>query len=334
MIMANFTSKQYWKLGLLGCWALMAGILMGNVHRASAQDGIIPADLKIQKTYRPGTGQSVGTVRRVQGKAVVQHEKETHGYRVYQKMNLYSGDVLYTAGDGHLELILNDGSSLTLSSDTHMVIDKSVYNPRSRHRHSFFSMLAGKARFIVKKLSDYKYSQFNVRTEASVVGVRGSDFIIEVSQQGNKTVITALGNTVLEIIDPAHPLQEPVIVTSFQQLIAVLGEVLGNPEDVPQEEIRQKLEELGLIPSDGGGTGGPSGPAGPGGGYVPHGGSPESPGGFPGPSLPFLSSGGPTRPLPPPIDDPGPDDTNNDDPADEIKPPAPFPRLPDMPAHP
>ena len=79
--MANFSSKKHLGIGLLGCWALMTGVLMGNVHRASAQDRVIPAELKIQKTYRPGTGQSVGTVRQVQGKAVVQHEKETHGYR-------------------------------------------------------------------------------------------------------------------------------------------------------------------------------------------------------------------------------------------------------------
>jgi len=275
----------------------------------------------------------VGSVQKIEGKAVVRHQDQDYGFLIKEDLALYNGDTLYTAGNGRLVFVLKDGSSLSLASDTKMVIDKSIYNPDAGQRLSFFQMLAGKARVVVKKLVDYKRSQFNVKTESSVVGVRGSDFIVEVTQQGNRTVITALGNTVLEVVDPAHPLRSPVIVTSYQQLITVLGEVIGSPVDIPEEEIRRRLDELGLLSPDGGGTGGGApGPGGTGGGYVPDGGQPQYPR-F-GSSLPFLSSGGPTNPLPPPIDDPGPDDTNNDDPADEIRPPAPFPELPDMPEPP
>lgn len=332
--MTRFTNKRYSGVWLPVMLALITVSLVCDVKRAAARDNVIPDDLKIEQTYRPGPGQSVGSVGLVQGKAVIRHEQEPSGYLVSNGMRLYNGDTLYTAGDGHLELTLNDGSNLVLSSDTQITIDKSIYDPGSQSRLSFFNMVSGKARFMVKKMSDYKHSQFNVKTESSVVGVRGSDFIIEISQDGNKIIITANGNTILEIFDPANPLQEPVIVTSFQQLVTVLGEIMGQPVDLSEEEVMRLLEALGLLLlGDGGqGAGGPGGGfgGGPGGGFIPHGGTLQYLMGSPfGQSFFF----GPGHPLLLPIFGPGPDNPNNYNPDNEMKPPLILP-LPDLPGHP
>ena len=321
--------KAYVRAGLPVLLAVVTAALIWNVKPAAARDGAIPDDLRVEETFRPGPGKSVGNVTLIQGKAVIRHEKEDRSYLIREGMALFNGDTIYTGGDCHLELALNDGSDLVLSSDTKIVIDKSIYDPDSGSRLSFFQMLSGKARFIVKKLSDYKHSQFNVKTESSVVGVRGSDFIIEISQQGDKIVITALGHTILEIIDPANPLNEPVIVTSFQQLVTVLGQIFGQPVDLSEEEIMKLLEELGLLQQgdgQGGGTGGGQG------GFIPYGGNTQGPfggdffGNFPG-FLEFIPI------LPPPIFGPGPDDPFYNDPGAWIKPPLilPLPDLPDMP---
>ncbi len=330
--MINLNHKKYSRFWMLLFMTFFAGVLVCDDKRASALENTIPDDLIIEETYQPGPGQSVGRVQLARGKAVIRHEKESRGYLIREGMDLYNGDTIYTAGDGHVELTLNDGSSLVLSSDTVIAIDKSIYDPDSGSRLSFFNMLSGKARFIVKKLSDYKHSQFNVKTESSVVGVRGSDFVLEIIQQGNKTIITAGGTTVLEIIDPSNPLQEPVIVTSFQQLVTVLGEITGQPVDISEGEFMSLLESLGLL-SSGGGTGpggfvgpGGGGSSGPGGGFLPDGGTTQVLGsGLFSSSLFF----GPANPLPPPIDDPGPDNTNNDDPENFIVPPLP-PQIPEL----
>ncbi len=327
--MTAFKNRKY-SIGFLPfLLAVLAVSLLCDVKRAPAQDSVIPDNLTIESTYRPGPGQSVGIAKLVRGKVVLQHEKESHGYLVGNGMNLYNGDTLYTANDGRLELTLNDGSNLMLAADTQLVIDKSIFDPGSKSRLSFFRMVAGKARFMVKKMVDYQHSQFNVKTDSSVVGVRGSDFILEISQQGNKTVITALGNTILEILDPAHPLLEPVIVTSFQQLVTVLGEIMGKPVDISEGEIMKLLRKLGLLSSGGEDVVDQGGDEG---GYVPDGGSMEYP-----PGSDFEKSffgRGPRKPLPPPIYDAGPDEPDNDDPGDEMKPRLPVPQLPGIPSHP
>ncbi|MFP4039275.1 MAG: FecR domain-containing protein [Desulfosudaceae bacterium] len=218
----------------------------------TAARAFIPPDLEIRATYRHGKGQSVGTVKTARPQAYIMHSDRQYGYVAKKGLPLYSGDTLFTRKDGKLAVSFKDGSETVLAANSSLVINKSVYDPEGGNRLSFMEMISGKARFVVKKLAEYKHSRFSVKTASSVVGVRGSDFILEISQDGNRTIITALDNTVLEVVDPANPLAEPVTVTSFQQLVTVLGEVLGTPEDIPKDQLRQRLQELGLMGDDNG----------------------------------------------------------------------------------
>lgn len=326
---------------------VLAGLMIFMIRPAYCSQKHIPEDIIIKTSFKKGTGKPVGMVTKVEGTAGIRHAGEEYAYQAKNGVPIHNKDRFFTREDSRLQILLKDGSRILLAPESQLAIDKNCQI--SRRTISFVRMLAGKARFMVRKDFEHKKSRFNVKTGSALVTVQGSDFVVEVIQKDNKTIISALGNTVLEINDPAHPLQDPVVVTSFQQLITIIGEVIGEPADIPKNEIRRRLEEIGLISRPGGpvgpdggygGTGGgpeqpPGGPVGPGGGYGRTGGGPEPPGtGLVDPSLPFLWSGGPTRPLPPPIDDPGPDDTNNDDPGDEILPPAPFPTLPGLPAHP
>lgn len=241
----------FYKNSTIGFAFLLALLLVSVFATRAGYAGPnhIPEKLEIKKIYKRGAGKSVGKVTRVNGKAVILHAEEDYGYQAKSGLSLYNGDRLFTRKNSLLQFSLKDGSRITLSSKTKLVIDKNVYEPQQRF--SFLRMLAGKARFIVKKLAEYKKSRFNVQTNSSVIGVRGSDFVLEISQKGDRTVITALDNTVLEVVNPAQPLKEPVIVKSFQQLETELGKAMGQPVDVPWEIIKQKLQEFVYVPEEG-----------------------------------------------------------------------------------
>jgi len=328
--MSHFTKSRF--VVALPVVLVFFAALFGLVTESAAR-AFIPPDLEIQSAYRHGTGQSVGTVKAARPQAYIMHSDRQYGYVAKKGLPLYNGDTLFTRDEGRLAVSLKDGSETVLSANSSLVINKSVYDPEGGNRLSFMEMLSGKARFLVKKLAEYRHSRVSVKTASSVVGVRGSDFIIEVSQEGNRTVITALDNTVLEVVDPANPLAEPVIVTSFQQLVTVLGEVLGTPEDIPRDQLMQRLQELGLMGDENGGDGDQP-PAGddeqnPPSEYVPDDSpDPEDPAFYPG------GDGGPTPPpvLPPLSPDvvPPEDDLTGD--SDTIF--QQFPMLPDMPGPP
>jgi hypothetical protein len=89
-------------------------------------------------------------------------------------------------------------------------VNRSVFDPAKKSRVSFLSTSLGKARFLVKKIADFKRSEFKVKTPTAVCGIRGSDFLTSVTAEG--TEITALSKTVLEVRRLARPEKKPVIL--------------------------------------------------------------------------------------------------------------------------
>lgn len=227
-------------------------LLLGCIKPGPAIAGAIPEGLMIQSGYAPGTGVPVGKIRTVYGRAFIMHADRQAVYPVTEGLAVYQDDTLVTKKEGRVVLVLNDESVLTLGPGTEMVLDHSVFDPGAEGRSVLVNLLVGKARFFVKKFSALKNSTFKVRTATSVAAVRGSDFIIE--QVGDRTIITTLGQTVLEVSNPNFPLAEPVVVNSFTQLIITLGQLPGSPVTVTPEEIQAILESMG-VPTDGPGTG-------------------------------------------------------------------------------
>jgi hypothetical protein len=141
---------------------------------------------------------------------------------------------------------MNDGSILTLGSRTKLVIDRSVYNVKKKSRFSFFRLALGKARFWAKKLMDFKHSRFKVRTPTAVVGVRGSDFIIKTTP--TLTEVTALEETVLEVVSLAFPEAKPMVANDFERTVIEEGALPTEVEIVEPEEIEEMKKEFIVTP--------------------------------------------------------------------------------------
>jgi len=123
---------------------------------SSPSASLLPDNLIIEDEFKPGYGLPVGKVQLLQGDVVVMHADQLRGYWAMKGLPLYQGDTIVTMETGRVRFGLKDGSSLTLSSDTKLTINLSVYNPKKKVRSSFFSMILGKALFAVRKLTDFK----------------------------------------------------------------------------------------------------------------------------------------------------------------------------------
>lgn len=113
-------------------------------------------------------------------------------------MILITPIIIITREKTRIILKMNDGSTLSLGSQTKIVINQSIYDPGKKTRSSFMTMTLGKARFWVKKLTSYKHSKFKLKTKTAVVGVRGSDFFIEATE--NYTRVNTFADTRLEVV--------------------------------------------------------------------------------------------------------------------------------------
>ena len=211
---------------------------------------VLPQGLVMEDTYKPGRGRPVGIVQQVLGDVVIMHKDVLKGYRAKRGIRLYKGDTVMTLEYGKVRFKLNDGSILSLASETKLKLTQSVYDKKKKRRSSFFQMALGKARFFVVKVLSFKRSEFKVKTPTAVCGVRGSDFILEVTDL--ETIATALIDTELEFRGHAFLEELPVILKDFESSTARKGELPSTPVKLPQDKIEEKKSLfLGVAPEAG-----------------------------------------------------------------------------------
>ncbi len=228
-------------------WFLFFSIVQHPSSCKAESSSLLPEAIPVADRFEPGYGPPAGEMMLVQGKVFIVHEGIPSAFPASRDGLLYRGDTIYTEKNSRARFKLNDGSIMTLSSDTKLTIHKSLYDPEKKHRSSFLGLAIGKARFFVLKMFKYRETAFNVKTGTFVAGVRGSDFVIE--KTALKTEITTLDKTTLEIMDTRAPDKKPVRLSSFQRTSAMTDGTLGKPVNITPQEIEMIQNEF-FMPED------------------------------------------------------------------------------------
>lgn len=232
-----------------------SALLFLTMSAVSAQS-LLSDNFRIADEFHPGLGKSVGEVLLTRGQVLVIHEdKKDTAYTVLKGTPLFRGDQIITSENSKASLRLSDGSILTLTTESSLIINESILQEESE-RISFISVTLGRVRFLVKKYLDFKRSKFTVKSKTAIVGVRGSDFIVEAMDRYTK--VTALEDTNLEIVSLTAPCKshqqmtnpeeceiEPVRLTDFRQvLVTEEGQMQLYPDLLPPDEIENMKEEF------------------------------------------------------------------------------------------
>ncbi len=202
----------------------------------------MPEGIVIKDKFLPGKGLPIGKVLSVQESVIIIHLNNKSGYKARKELPVYERDTVITQKNGRIEILLNDESKLILASETKMELTKSVYDPKKKTRNALINMSIGKARFLVTKLSNYNSSEFKVKTNTAVAGVRGSDFVV--TAKPVVTEISALAKTSLEVTNILWP--DKITLLSDYEKTIVKRDALPSPaEKIPADEINQIQNELG-----------------------------------------------------------------------------------------
>ncbi len=93
------------------------------------------------------------------------------------------GDRISTGKDGSASLILRDGTTIALGPNSSAQITQFQFDATTQQGNVLVELLQGSARFITGLLAKVNPERFKVKTPTAIVGVRGTDFIVEASQQ-------------------------------------------------------------------------------------------------------------------------------------------------------
>ncbi len=85
-------------------------------------------------------------------------------------------DRIKTEKDAKIKILFNNENIIVLGFESELTINELVYNEEDKESRSFFELIMGKVRAIVKKLKPK--SQFKIKVANSDIGVLGTDFIV------------------------------------------------------------------------------------------------------------------------------------------------------------
>lgn len=150
------------------------------------------------------------------------------------------GMVIRTGGDSHAVLKFEDGEVVSLQANSNFLIREYIYNPKEVERSNIiFSMFKGGMRFVTGLIGRSNPQAFRLATPNATIGIRGTDFIsvlandglynkvlsgsITVTNEEGMSVFTA-GNNALTSSPSALPVSiDPanVPVDTFSQIEAI-----------------------------------------------------------------------------------------------------------------
>ncbi|MCA0324346.1 MAG: FecR domain-containing protein [Proteobacteria bacterium] len=149
-------------------WGVLCALLLG-VGAAMAQAA--------SDTGAPQGDNRQGTFKTVQGEVVV----ERGGKRVPVSSGapLMALDRIVTGPRSAASVILRDGTVLALGPDSSVNLAEFRFDPTTQEGNILISMAKGSLRMVSGLIAKLKPEQVKITTPTSVIGVRGTDFIVE-----------------------------------------------------------------------------------------------------------------------------------------------------------
>ncbi len=163
-------------------FALSGMALLCAAPMALAQEVVPAADAAPLQEEQPlhitpSDGRS-GTFKSVQGEVTVV-SGDTRRAAVVGG-GLHDAERILTGADGMASLVLKDGTMLSVGKDSDFDLRKFEFDSTTHQGNVLVSLLRGSMRMATGLIAKLQPEQVKVTTPTTVIGVRGTDFIVEV----------------------------------------------------------------------------------------------------------------------------------------------------------
>lgn len=122
----------------------------------------------------------IGTVKHVEGATLMGRTPAQQAPRPGDGVR--ESERLSTGPDGAASILLKDGTVLTMGPNTTMDLSRFNFDSTTQEGNFVLDLLKGSVRVITGLLARVNPDLFKVQTPTSVVGVRGTDFIVEAAE--------------------------------------------------------------------------------------------------------------------------------------------------------
>jgi hypothetical protein len=141
---------------------LAAALFSGLIAHAADAPGTLPA----------------GMIKTTKGSAAIEREGKKNP--VQAGAAVLSSDRIVTGADGSVGITLRDETLLSVGPNSNVWLEKYAFDPTTHEGALDATVKRGTMAVISGKLSKQSPSAVQFRTPSSILGVRGTEFVIEV----------------------------------------------------------------------------------------------------------------------------------------------------------
>ena len=188
--------------------------------------------------------QEVGTIASLEGQAEISRDGSWQVTSV--GASIHERDELRTGTPGRVRIVFQDDSVVTVSDNSHLVIDEQVFDAKRGVARSLLELLRGRLSSLVGEYYHGSGNNYEVRTPTAVCGVRGTEFVITYDADADVTEVVGLSGKVEvhSIFDPTGP---GVLVTMRETTTVLRGRPPTPPRRAEDVILRQRLEGIQFV---------------------------------------------------------------------------------------
>jgi hypothetical protein len=197
----------------------------------------------------PVSAQDIGRVREVLVYAY--GTPETRDRRaLFGRTKVSANETVETVDGGALHLRFNDDTNFHLGSKSTVILDEFVYDPDTSAGKMAIRLSKGTFRFVSGKLNKEGVA---IRTPTALIGIRGTDFLVVVEENGTTGVVVEEGEVV---ITPNIGGGDPVVVVAGSTALVGTSGVVDLGAQFEVEDPIETMEEGQAAANEGGDAGG------------------------------------------------------------------------------
>jgi len=158
--------------------------------------------------------------------------------------NIFKHDKIKTKDKSRVQVIFKDDTIISIGKNSEFIIDEYLDDSTDDENEVKFSLFKGAMRAITGKIGKANPKKFKVKTKTATIGIRGTNFIIIVNNDGYDYVLCTKGEII--VTGNAGPVNVP---SGFMVRISKKGKVEPIEEFNP-EFLKLKLKESFLRQTD------------------------------------------------------------------------------------
>jgi len=192
----------------------------------------------------PGWALEIGTVAATKGSAEILRGE---GWQTAEAGTaLQQGDRLRTGNPGQMRVVFQDDTVLTLSDDTEVVLDESVFQPDQGRIRSITQLLRGAVNAVVSEYYDQRRSEYTIQTATATAGVRGTEFVVRYFPElGLAEVIGVSGS--VEVRSTLADIEETVYVTAFEVTHVGVEKPPTPPQALTPPQFGERMQRFDIV---------------------------------------------------------------------------------------